>query len=145
MTFVARRKRTSGESASASEPAPPSAPLPSWRVLVLVEENGNVPFESWYRGLRDVAARARIAARIARILQGGNFGDHRERIEGAVSELRLDYGPGYRIYYVRQGDTIAILLGGGVKDGQQRDIAEAVALWERCRHDVEGRSREPGG
>jgi putative addiction module killer protein len=140
---VARRKQARGESVPSPEPAP-AAP-PDWRVLVLVEEDGRAPYETWYRGLRDVAARARIAARIARILQGGNFGDHRERIEGAVSELRLDYGPGYRIYYVRQGDTITILLGGGVKDGQQRDIAEAVVLWERYRHDVEGRSRELGG
>lgn len=57
-------------------------------------------------------------------------GDHRERIEGAVSELRIDYGPGYRVYYVQIGDIVVVLLGGGVKDRQQNDIDAALAVWE---------------
>ena len=126
-------------------------PDPAWSVLVLVEQSqatepldvpGRAPFEQWLQGLRDVAARARITARIVRILQGGNFGDRRERIAGAVSELRIDYGPGYRVYYVRVGNQIVVLMGGGTKDSQQGDIDEAVRLWERYKDDVEGRSRD---
>ena len=76
------------------------------------------------------------------LLQGGNFGDRRERIAGAVSELRIDYRPGYRVYYVRVGSQIVVLMGGGTKDNQQGDIDEAVRLWERYKDDVEERSRD---
>ena len=72
----------------------------------------------------------------------GNFGSHRERISGAVSELKLDYGPGYRVYFVRQGDTLVILLGGGTKASQEGDIMSAVALWERNKDDAKRFSRE---
>lgn len=92
--------------------------------------------------MRDTAARTRIAARITRILQAGNFGDHRERISGAISEIKVDYGPGYRIYYVRLGSLIVVLMGGGTKDSQQGDIEAATALWERYKDNVEKYTRD---
>ncbi len=75
----------------------------------------------------------------------GNFGDQRERISGAISEIRVDYGPGYRVYYVRLGNVWVILVGGGTKDKQQNDIETAVSLWEKTKDDVERFSREFGG
>ena len=78
--------------------------------------------------LRDYVAKLRVTARIVRLINTGNMGDHRERISGAVSGMRIDCGPGYRIYYVRQGDVLILLLAGGTKDSQQNDIEEAVRL-----------------
>ena len=83
-------------------------------------------------------AEQRVLKRIVRIVRDGNFGDHRERISGAVSELKIDYGPGYRVYYALQGNVIVVLLGGGTKERQQNDIAAALALWE-ANKDEDGR------
>lgn len=80
-------------------------------------------FADWLAGLREVQARARIARRIYR-LADGNPGDVKRVGEG-VSELRIDLGPGYRVYFVRQGDVVIILLCGGDKSSQSRDIAKA--------------------
>ena len=124
----------------ATEQAP--SPEPKVKVVVLVESSRVCPFEDWLYGLRDRAAQARLLVRLLRIAEGGNFGSHRERISGAVSELKLDYGPGYRVYFVRQGDTLVILLGGGTKDSQKVDIATAAVLWERNKDDVERFSRQ---
>ncbi|MDQ3495303.1 MAG: type II toxin-antitoxin system RelE/ParE family toxin [Pseudomonadota bacterium] len=77
-------------------------------------------------GLCDVAGRARVQARIER-LAAGNPGDHRN-LEGGVSEIRVDVGPGYRVYYTRRGDVLIILLIGGDKSTQQKDIRKAQAL-----------------
>ena len=110
---------------------------------VLVDLSGDCPFEDWIYGLQDRQTQARIVTRLLR-MQRGSFGDHRERISGAVCELRIDYGPGYRVYYARRGDMLVVLLGGGTKQGQQRDIEAAKALWERNANDVEGLLREYG-
>jgi putative addiction module killer protein len=83
-------------------------------------------FESWFHGLRDRMARARIQARIDR-LQLGNPGDVKPVGEG-VSEMRLDFGPGYRIYYVQRGSELIVLLAGGDKATQGRDIKIALKL-----------------
>jgi len=83
-------------------------------------------FESWLAGLRDLEARARITIRIRR-LSLGNFGDSKPLGEG-VSELRIHHGPGYRIYFVRRGKELVILLCGGDKSDQSRDIARAKKL-----------------
>ena len=83
-------------------------------------------YAKWLDGLRDVRARARILARIER-LADGNPGDARPVGEG-ISELRVDYGPGYRVYFTRQGRTILVLLAGGDKRTQSRDIATALRL-----------------
>lgn len=83
-------------------------------------------FIRWFGRLRDRQARARIDARIRR-LQLGNSGDVKPVSEG-VSELRIDYGPGYRVSFVGHGPRVTILLAGGVKSTQERDIKHAQQL-----------------
>jgi putative addiction module killer protein len=83
-------------------------------------------FDEWFRTLRDRGVRARIQARIDR-LELGNFGQHRE-LKGGVGELKLDFGPGYRIYYSRFDRVLVILLCGGNKSTQAADIALAAKL-----------------
>ena len=83
-------------------------------------------FVLWLDGLRDVRARARVQVRIER-LAAGNAGDVEPVGEG-VSELRIDYGPGYRVYFKRQGRDVVILLAGGDKRTQSADIKTALRL-----------------
>lgn len=83
-------------------------------------------YANWFAGLRDRQARARIDVRIRR-LSLGNPGDVRPVGEG-VSELRIDYGPGYRVYFVHRGSTVVILLAGGDKHTQDQDIRTALNL-----------------
>jgi putative addiction module killer protein len=83
-------------------------------------------FAAWFAALRDHEARARITVRIRR-LSLGNPGDVKP-VGGGVSEMRVDYGPGYRLYFVRRGDTVVVLLCGGDKRSQQRDVARALDL-----------------
>ena len=83
-------------------------------------------FDRWLRALRDRLAVVRIAARIDR-LASGNPGDVKP-IGGGLSELRIDHGPGYRVYLMRRGAIIIVLLCGGDKASQQRDIEQARAL-----------------
>ncbi len=81
-------------------------------------------YAHWFGRLRDCQARARINTRIRR-LSLGNPGDVKPVGDG-VSEMRIDHGPGYRVYFVRQGDTVVVLLGGGDKRTQERDIRTAI-------------------
>jgi putative addiction module killer protein len=83
-------------------------------------------FARWIDGLRDVRARARVLARIER-LAGGNPGDVAPVGEG-VSELRIDYGPGYRVYFKQAGRELIVLLAGGDKSSQAKDIKTALRL-----------------
>jgi len=83
-------------------------------------------FRTWVQKLRDVRANTLIVKRIDRIY-GGNLGDHKQ-ISSKVSELRIDYGPGYRIYYTKRGNKIILLLIGGDKSTQQSDIKKANDL-----------------
>jgi putative addiction module killer protein len=83
-------------------------------------------FSNWLRRLRDVQGRAVIARRIER-MASGNFGDHKSLGNG-VSELRIPIGPGYRVYYCLRGGEIVVLLCGGDKGSQRRDIAAAKSL-----------------
>jgi putative addiction module killer protein len=92
----------------------------------MIEIRQTATFASWLRALRDRQARARIQVRIDR-LQLGLPGDARPVGEG-VSELRIDYGPGYRVYFVRRGQELIILLAGGDKRTQARDIKLAIQL-----------------
>ena len=85
-------------------------------------------YARWFENLRDRQARARVDARIRR-LSLGNPGDVKAVGDG-VLELRIDYGPGYRVYFVRRGQTVVILLAGGDKRTQDRDIRMARALAE---------------
>jgi putative addiction module killer protein len=81
----------------------------------------------WLRNLRDMQARAAIIRRLNRLEQG-NFGDFKPLRDG-VHELRIDIGPGYRVYYARSGKTVMLLLCGGVKQTQERDIERACEYW----------------
>jgi len=83
-------------------------------------------YSRWFNELRDRQARARINARIRR-LSLSNPGDVKPVGEG-VSELRIDYGPGYRVYFVQRGQTLVVLLAGGDKHTQDRDIKTALEL-----------------
>lgn len=83
-------------------------------------------YARWLDGLRDIRARARVLARVER-LAAGNPGDVKPIGEG-VSELRIDYGPGYRVYFTRRGRTVIILLAGGDKRTQVTDIKTALRL-----------------
>jgi putative addiction module killer protein len=83
-------------------------------------------YRAWIEGLKDRRARSRIAIRIDR-LAAGNPGDVKPVGEG-VSEMRIDYGPGYRVYFARRGTVLVILLCGGDKSSQDRDIAAAKTL-----------------
>ncbi len=92
----------------------------------MIEVRQTETFSKWLRELRDRQARARIQTRIDR-LQLGLAGDVRPVGEG-VSELRIDYGPGYRVYFVQRGKELVILLAGGDKRTQDRDIKTAIEL-----------------
>lgn len=84
-------------------------------------------FYKWFSKLRDLKAKAIIAVRINRIKTTGNLGDYKI-LADEISELRISYGPGYRIYFVRRGDKITLLLNAGDKSSQQRDIDKAKKL-----------------
>ena len=92
----------------------------------MVEVRQTEVYARWFGQLRDRRARARINARIRR-LSMGNAGDARPVGRG-ISELRIDYGPGYRVYYVQRGQALVILLAGGDKASQVRDIRRATEL-----------------
>ena len=96
-------------------------------VRVHVRADGREPFPEWLRGLRDGSARNRIRQRIARV-RLGNFGDTRSVGDG-IHELRIDTGPGYPVYFGREGDATVILLCGGDKSTQSRDMARARGYW----------------
>ncbi len=86
-------------------------------------------FDRWYDGLRDRQGRARIAARLRRV-ELGNFGDVKP-VGSGVSELRIDYGPGYRVYLTQRGLEVVILLAGGDKRTQSKDIEAAIEMAKR--------------
>lgn len=86
-------------------------------------------FDTWLKSLKDRQARARIAVRISR-LADGNPGQHRNLSNG-VSELKIDHGPGYRVYYVERNGVTYILLCGGDKKSQQKDIETALSMADR--------------
>jgi putative addiction module killer protein len=92
--------------------------------------DGKSPFENWFAEL-DAAAAAKVAVALARLEQG-NLSNAKGVGEG-VLEYRIDWGPGYRVYFGRDGDTLVILLTGGTKKRQQQDIKTALALWANYR------------
>jgi putative addiction module killer protein len=92
----------------------------------VIEIRESATFSLWLQSLRDSQTRARIAMRVRR-LAFGNFGDVKPVGEG-ISELRLDFGPGYRVYFVQRGQVLIVLLCGGDKSTQDRDIAGAKKL-----------------
>ncbi len=92
-------------------------------VIIYETEIGVCPFMDWFRALRDKSGKARILVRLERI-EKGNFGDSKP-VQRGVSELRVDAGPGYRVYYGRHHDSVVVLLCGGDKSSQRRDIEKA--------------------
>jgi len=89
--------------------------------------SGKDPYQQWLDELKDLKARVVIQRRIDR-LASGNFGDHKFCQDG-VWELRIDFGPGYRVYYAQAGIAVVLLLCGGSKRDQTADIKEAVRYW----------------
>ena len=98
------------------------------QVLIYADEIENEPFMQWLNALRDKIARTRILVRLRRLEQG-NLGDCKSVGDG-VSELRLFFGAGYRVYFGEEGDTIIVLLLGGDKSKQTQDIEKAKAYWQ---------------
>lgn len=88
---------------------------------------GRDPYQSWLDRLKDLRARVAIQRRVDRV-EAGHFGDHRPCRDG-VWELRVDLGPGYRVYYAQARSAIVVLLRGGDKRSQQADIETAVKYW----------------
>ncbi len=91
-----------------------------------VDDDGTAPFANWAEGLDDFAA-AKVTVALRRIA-AGNLSNVKGVGEG-VLEFRIDFGPGYRVYFARDGDTLVILLTGGTKKRQQRDIRAAHSFW----------------
>ena len=99
------------------------------RELVMLETpNGKVPFEEWFNSVRNKSFQIAIDARLTRVADG-NFGDHKSVGEG-VFELRIPRGPGLRVYYGLDGPKIVVLIGGGDKSSQNKDISRAHKLWK---------------
>ena len=98
--------------------------------------DGKAPFSEWHQGLRDRQARARVLTKLNRV-RLGNFGDCKSLGDG-VFELRMTFGPGYRVYFGREGEQVILLLCGGDKSTQSKDIERAKAAW------VNYRSRDNG-
>jgi putative addiction module killer protein len=98
----------------------------------MIEIRQTAIFADWMAGLRDVRAKAKIAARIDRLALG-NAGDV-QPVGEAVSELRIHYGPGYRVYFTRHGPTLILLLCGGDKSTQTKDIKTAKTLAAKLEH-----------
>lgn len=94
----------------------------------MIDIRQTAEYSKWYAKLRDLNAKARISIRLERVALG-NFGDAKS-VGGGVQELRVDYGPGYRVYFTRRGDVVVILLCGGDKRTQDADIKRAQDLAE---------------
>ncbi|MBI1732671.1 MAG: type II toxin-antitoxin system RelE/ParE family toxin [Gammaproteobacteria bacterium] len=92
-----------------------------------VTASGTDVIQEWVDGMRDLRARVAIQRRISRLILG-NFGDHSYCRDG-IHELRIDVGPGYRVYYARDGATVTILLCGADKRTQTRDVDRAIEYW----------------
>jgi putative addiction module killer protein len=92
----------------------------------MVEVRSSTDFDAWFDALRDRQAQARITVRIRR-LQEGNPGQHRV-LKGGVVEMKIDFGPGYRVYFTQRGGELVLLLAGGDKSTQQHDVQLALRL-----------------
>jgi putative addiction module killer protein len=99
----------------------------SVQLHIYQDEFGSKPFMNWLMGIRDSLVKARIQVRLDRV-EEGNFGDHKA-LGGGICEIRIDFGPGYRVYYGRHGESFVLLLGGGDKKSQTRDIEKARKYW----------------
>jgi putative addiction module killer protein len=106
-------------------------------IRIYLTKAGRSPFEEWFDDLTDERAQARILARIAR-LRSGNPGDWKPLGDG-VLEMRIDYGPGYRLYFGPEGNRLIILLVGGDKKTQAKDIKRAKEFWHDYKQSKEAK------
>lgn len=102
-----------------------------------ISPQGKKPFRDWLKNL-DIAVQARIQARVLRF-ESGNLGDHKT-VGGGVWEARLDFGPGYRLYFGKKGAAVILLLAGGDKTSQSKDIAAAKRYWDDFREAKHGKA-----
>jgi len=98
----------------------------SFKVEEYIREDGTSPYEEWFMGLDTVAAAKITIVKLK--MEQGNLSN--VKWFGGIGEYRLDWGPGYRVYIGKDGDRLIILLGGGTKKGQQKDIDRAEAIWK---------------
>ena len=110
-----------------------TTPATPKRLIVYANESSKEPFIEWLEGLRDGITQKRILARLTRLEQG-NFGDCKPVGEG-VSELRLFFGSGYRVYFGERDNDLIVLLCGGDKGSQDADIQQAKVYWQRYLND----------
>lgn len=103
-------------------------------ILIYQDKDGQEPYTVWFNGLKDTQGKARIEARIRRV-EAGLFGDC-EPIGKGVKELRLFFGPGYRVYFGEDAENIVILLCGGDKSTQKQDIKTAQEYWKEYLDDA---------
>ena len=104
------------------------------RTIVYLElASGKRPFDEWLNSLGDQSLSQAVDARLT-LVRDGNFGEHKSLGDG-VFELRIPKGPGLRVYYALDGERLVLLLGGGDKSTQQRDIRAAKALWKEYRNE----------
>jgi putative addiction module killer protein len=97
-------------------------------LLMYIRSDGRSPYRDWRDSLLDIKTQAVVAERLDRV-QRGLFGDCKS-VGGGVLELRIDFGPGYRVYLGRDGNAVVILLSGGTKGSQKKDIHMAQSYWE---------------
>jgi len=102
-------------------------PLQSVEILEYLDRNGRSPYAEWFESLSAQAA-AKVAVAITRLARG-NFSSVKG-VGGGVYECRVNFGPGFRIYFGKDGERLVILLAGGTKKRQQRDIEDAMARWQ---------------
>ena len=101
-------------------------PTEAVRLLAYGDEHGRAPFETWFRKLEPIAA-AKVAVAVTRLERGGSA--NVKSLGAGVHELKVDHGPGYRIYFSKDGRAVIILLGGGTKKRQAADIKAAKLRW----------------
>lgn len=99
----------------------------AFKLTYYIDGSGRKPFREWLYKLRDRTAIARITTGLERV-ELGNLGDHKS-VGSGVMELRINYGPGYRVYYALEGNQVVLLLIGGDKSTQNRDIETAKEYW----------------
>ena len=97
------------------------------KITIYTSKRGKKPFSAWIQSIKDIVTRAKIKNRLNR-LELGHYGDYK-RINNKINELRLDYGPGYRVYFVILDDINILILNGGSKRSQHRDICLAISYW----------------
>ena len=109
-------------------------------LIIYQAADGTEPFTRWRKRLKDKVTIARIDRRLERVSEG-NYGDYKAVGEG-VYELRLFFGPGYRVYFAEDGDQVVLLLCGGDKGSQSRDISAAQSYWQDYQRDKESEEEE---